>query len=157
LRVTGYLQSRTLEESDASAPILEEDALEKHVTSRGERIAVVDDEEPMIAVTSALLQRLGYSTSVYPSAARFIKAFGAAPEKFDLVVSDVVMPDMSGIQLVRSLRQAGHEVPVLLMTGFKVQSRLEPGGPTGRVSFLRKPFTTTHLAQSIRRLLTTKG
>ena len=107
----------------------------------------------MIAVTSALLERLGYATTSYSSAARFLKAFDAAPERVDLVIVDVVMPGMSGVQLVSALREAGYEIPILLMTGFSVQAYLKAGGTGGRISFVRKPFTTTHLAQSVRRLL----
>jgi DNA-binding response OmpR family regulator len=63
------------------------------------------------------------------------------------------MPGMSGIQLVRTLRESGHDVPILLMTGFNVQDRLQITGGFGRISFVRKPFTGEQLAQSVRRLL----
>jgi CheY-like chemotaxis protein len=66
------------------------------------------------------------------------------------------MPEMTGLQLVRVLREAGHRVPMLLMTGFDVQDRLEMGDSSGRISFLRKPFTPVHLEQSVRRLLTAR-
>src|SRR5688572_13937132 len=120
---------------------------------RGERVAIVDDEEAMTTVTSILLKRLGYETVSFHSAAQFKEAFEAAPERIDLIVADVVMPGISGVQLVRSLRESGHQIPILLMTGYTVQKHLQPGGNDGRISFVRKPFTTTHLAQSVRRLL----
>ena len=109
----------------------------------------------MTSVTTILLERLGYSTVSYPSATQFVHAFDAAPGRIDLVLTDVVMPGMNGIQLVKTLRESGHDVPILIMTGFSVQSRLELGGTLGRISFLRKPFTVAHLAQSIRRMLST--
>jgi two-component system, cell cycle sensor histidine kinase and response regulator CckA len=122
-------------------------------SARGERVAIVDDEEAMTTVTSILLKRLGYETVSFHSAAQFKEAFDAAPERIDLVVADVVMPGISGVQLVRALRDSGHQIPILLMTGYTVQKHLQPGGSEGRISFVRKPFTTTHLAQSVRRLL----
>ena len=144
----GLLQSRRVE-----LPTDRDDgALRPYMTTRGERVAVVDDEEVMTSIASVVLQRLGYTTTSYSSAGRFVKAFAAAPERFDLIVTDVVMPGISGVQLVRNLRSEGHTVPILLMTGFSVQTRLEPG-MAGRISFVRKPFTPVQLAQSVRRLL----
>ena len=119
----------------------------------GERVAIIDDEAAMTSVTSSLLKRLGYSTVCYNSASHFKQAFDADPRGIDVVVTDVVMPGFSGVQLVRELRAAGHELPVLLMTGYPVERHLEPGGSSGRISFVRKPFSVAHLAQSVRRLL----
>lgn len=132
-------------------------AVSRHLTSRGEHVAIVDDEDAMTSVTSELLENLGYTTTCYTSAAQFKKVFEVAPERVDLAIVDIVMPGMSGIQLVNTLREQGHAVPILLMTGFSVQSRLEPGGVPGRIAFVRKPFTATHLAQSVRRLLSARA
>jgi FixJ family two-component response regulator len=152
-RVLGYLTCPKVETQDSVVTPGPRDVLEWHMAARGERIAIIDDEEVMTSVTTILLQRLGYSTVSYTSATRFIDAFEAAPERINLVLTDVVMPGMTGVQLVKTLRESGHDVPILLMTGFNVQSRLELGGTLGRISFLRKPFTVAHLAQSIRRML----
>ena len=100
----GYFQTRSAKRRDSSAVATTEDTLHPHRTVRGERVAIIDDEEVMTSVTSAVLQRLGYSTVSYSSAARFVKAFNADPEHVDLVVTDVVMPGISGVQLVRLLR-----------------------------------------------------
>lgn len=151
--VLGYLHRQGVEAFGSSTTAKTGSEIRNHMTARGERVAIIDDEEAMTSVTAALLQRLGYSTVTYTSAARFVADFDADPERIKLVLSDVVMPGMTGVQLVRRLRESGHDVPILLMTGFSVQSRLEPGGSSGRVSFVRKPFTTTHLAQSVRRML----
>ncbi|MGH7958342.1 MAG: response regulator [Opitutaceae bacterium] len=118
-----------------------------------ERVAIVDDEEAMVTVTSAVLERWGYPTIQFTSAAHFLEAFAAAPERINLVVADVVMPGMSGLQLVRTLRDSGHDVPILLMTGFNVQDHLQTGGSSGRISLVRKPFTSGQLGQSVRRML----
>ncbi len=148
--VLGFLQK-----SRRDSPIPGDgDALRPYMTACGERVAIVDDEDVMITVANAVLQRLGYTTVTFTSAGKFMKAFAAAPGKFDLIVTDVVMPGISGVQLVRTLRDQGHDVPILLMTGFSVQTRLEPVANAGRTSFVRKPFTPVHLAQSVRRLLT---
>jgi two-component system, cell cycle sensor histidine kinase and response regulator CckA len=149
----GYLRSKTTHLRDPAGASKRRALLDSLAMARGERVAIVDDEEAMTAVTSTLLKRLGYSTTSYNSASRFMEAFSAAPDRIDLVVADVVMPGMSGVHLVHALRDSGHDIPILLMTGYTVQPRLQPGGSAGRISFVRKPFTTAHLAQSVRRLL----
>jgi DNA-binding NtrC family response regulator len=149
-----YLHARVSELRNSASAVIERGALRRRgAITQEERIAIVDDEEVMTSVTAALLQRLGYRTVSFNSPARFMKTFEAAPSRIDLVVTDVVMPDITGIQIVRMLREAGYDVPILLMTGFGVQPRLQPGCAMGRISFVRKPFSADHLAQSVRRML----
>jgi DNA-binding NtrC family response regulator len=145
--VLDYLHSRLIKTAGAVATVFDP-------PTRGEHIAIVDDEEPIITITSALLQRWGHETAAYSSANGFLKAFSAAPDKFKLLLADVVMPGMSGIQLVRTLRESGCELPVLLMTGFNVQDRAQLAPRSGRIAFVRKPFTALQLEQSVRRMLT---
>jgi FixJ family two-component response regulator len=140
--------------TESSSAVIGDEAPQVHHSARGERIAIVDDEQAMATVTATVLDRAGYSTVAYTSPARFLKAFDANPERIDLLVADVVMPGITGIQLVRKLRETGYDLPILLMTGFGVQSRLQMGGSLGRISFVRKPFTMAQLTQSVRRLLT---
>ena len=123
------------------------------ISGRGERVAIIDDEEVMVSVAKSVLKKLGYSTTAYTSASGFLDAYTARPERINLVISDVVMPGMTGVQLAKHLRDIGHDVPILLMTGFHVQPRLALGTGAGRISFVRKPFTCVHLGQAVRRLL----
>jgi FixJ family two-component response regulator len=155
-RVPGYLHHQIIEAAEFVLSALDQGPLARQKASRVERIAVIDDEEAMTEMTATFLERWGYLSVEYPSADRFLRSFSAAPERFSLVIADVVMPEMTGLQLVRVLREAGHRVPMLLMTGFDVQDRLEMGDSSGRISFLRKPFTSVHLEQSVRRLLTAR-
>jgi DNA-binding NtrC family response regulator len=155
--VLSYLHSKTFGRGASAASSRGRGVVQGQPAARGERVAIVDDEEAITNVTSAFLERLGYSTVSYTCASRFKEAFDAAPTRIDLIVADVVMPGMSGVQLVKSLRESGHDVPVLLMTGYTgLKERLQPGGSEGRVSFVRKPFNSAHLAQSVRRLLSNR-
>ena len=122
-------------------------------SARGESVAVIDDEEIMITVTRTVLEKLGYSPVTFSSAGSFLKAFRADPVRFDVIVTDLVMPGMTGAQLAKTLRDTGHEIPILLMTGFGVQPRPHWGIGSGRTAFVRKPFTPVQLAQAVRRLL----
>jgi CheY-like chemotaxis protein len=126
-----------------------------HLRSRGERIVIIDDEDPVILVTEKALERLGYVTTTYNSTERFLKSLSDRAGGVDLVVTDLIMPGMSGLELTRKLRAAGHDFPVLLMTGFSKHLRPKAVEGLGRVSLLRKPFSCAHLAQSVRRALTT--
>ena len=123
------------------------------VGGRGERIAIIDDEEVMISVAKSVLKKLGYTTSTYDSASEFLSAYVERPDHVDLVLTDVVMPGMTGLQLAKQLRDTGHVVPILLMTGFSVRPKLEAGTSPGRISCVRKPVSPVHLGQAVRRLL----
>ena len=131
----------------------EADPFGPSIAARGERVAIIDDEEVMVSVAKSVLKKLGYTTTAYNSAAGFLNAYTARPERINLVISDVVMPGMTGMQLVRHLREQGHDVPILLMTGFDLQPRLAQVPGPGRISIVRKPFTCVHLGQAVRRLL----
>jgi DNA-binding NtrC family response regulator len=144
--VLDYLHSQLVQTAASVATAFD-------TTTRGERIAIVDDEEPITTITSALLQRFGHSTASYSSANGFLRTFSAAPEQFKLVLADIVMPGVSGIQLVHTLRDSGYDIPILLMTGFNVQDRAQLAPRSGRIAFVRKPFTAQQLDQSVRRML----
>jgi FixJ family two-component response regulator len=125
-----------------------------HLQGRGEFVAIVDDEEAVLLVTEQALKRFGYATKIFNSTARFLKSFPAAGSGVDLLITDLTMPGISGLELTRKLRASGQELPVLLMTGFSKHLRPKSVEGLGKVSLLRKPFTTVHLAQSVRRALT---
>jgi PAS domain S-box-containing protein len=121
--------------------------------ARGETVAVIDDEEAMVSVTERVLQGFGYSTLSFRSAEKFHATFLTAPAGIHLLVTDQTMPGMTGLELARRLREAGHHLPVLLMTGFSKQLRPEHVEQLGHAALLRKPFNRTALARTVRDLL----
>jgi len=119
----------------------------------GERVLFVDDEPSLTDVTRRMLERLGYNVVAHGSSTEALAAFRADPSAFDLVISDLTMPGMTGAQLALEMRRVRANVPVILSTGYL--DRLDPD--TARALHARelliKPYTTEDLATAVRRAL----
>jgi len=82
-----------------------------------ERIMVVDDETPIVKMLTRHLKSLGYTVSAYTQSRAAGEAFQAAPDQYDLVVTDMTMPELTGDQLAGQIK-AVRDIPVILCTGF---------------------------------------
>ncbi|NUM54500.1 MAG: PAS domain S-box protein [Candidatus Hydrogenedentes bacterium] len=99
----------------------EEDASHRHTEAprgNGERVLVVDDEEPVALMTAGMLEKLGYTVTVRTSAVEAIATFRADPGQFDLVITDQTMPQMTGRSLIAELRRIRPDIVVLMATGY---------------------------------------
>ncbi|MCR9276639.1 MAG: ATP-binding protein [Pseudomonadaceae bacterium] len=83
-----------------------------------ETVLLVDDDEPVLAVTSELLRREGYTVVPFSTPSLALDTLLAAPDKFDLVLTDNAMPLMSGLELAANIREASLEIPIVVITGF---------------------------------------
>ena len=131
-----------------------QEPVEKQVDGRGtETVLLVEDEDAVRSLAEVVLARNGYQVIAARTAADAIAIASTAGRKFDMLVTDVMMPNMSGPQLVRRLRELRPGLSVLFMSGYTAnsivdQGLLEPGAP-----FLSKPFTPTSLALAVRSVL----
>jgi len=119
----------------------------------GGQILVVDDEDSVRAVASALLRRRGFRTQEASDGAKALDIFRVEPNAFDLVLLDLTMPNMNGEETLRALRQVNPSVNVLLMSGYNEQdvTRLFAGRELS--GFLQKPFRAEELYASVARSL----
>ncbi len=85
----------------------------------GQHILYLDDEEALVLLARRLLERLGYKVSGYSSAAEALATFEAAPDQFDLVLSDLSMPGINGLDVARRVLEIRPEIPVLLASGLR--------------------------------------
>ncbi|MBL8521886.1 MAG: MASE1 domain-containing protein [Betaproteobacteria bacterium] len=114
-----------------------------------ERILILDDEPALLALAEEILVELGYQVAGYASSEAALEALLAAPERFDAVLSDEVMPGLTGTQLAARLREAGLDLPVVIVTGY--------GGPgfelraqqAGVTRVVRKPYEARMLAEAL--------
>jgi PAS domain S-box-containing protein len=120
---------------------------------RGERILIVDDEEALVAVTTEALKRLGYEPEPCADGVRALAAFEAAPERFDAVVTDEVMPGLSGTELAAALRRLRPGLPILLVSGYIGPKISERAADAGVDEILRKPLQSRELAAALARAL----
>jgi len=119
----------------------------------GERVLVVEDEPALRALAKAVLERYGYRVEVVGSgeeALRLVEEGGFRP---DLVVTDVVLPGMSGARLADQLKERMPGVRLLFMSGYTDDSVVRHGILEGHVPFLQKPFSVRDLLEKVRDVL----
>ena len=116
------------------------------------RILVVDDEPVVRELTVEILKRSGYKPHGVSSAKHALELLDNEP--FDLVVSDVVMPEMTGVEFLYALRARLPDLPVLLMTGgSKEPERATNAVALGACSLLYKPFSHAELTAAVEEAL----
>ena len=121
-----------------------------------ERILFVDDEKPLIDLGRTLLERLGYRVETRASSIDAIEAFRADPGKYDLVISDMTMPKMSGDELARAIKAIRSDIPIILCSGFSDRIDARAKEAIGVSAFLMKPVTYGDLAKTVRMALDDK-
>jgi PAS domain S-box-containing protein len=121
-----------------------------------ERILFVDDEQMMIDLNKERLRSLGYKVAVFVSSKKALDVFRKRSDRFDLVITDYTMPDLTGIELAEELFKIRPEIPVILYSGAKDLSLPGRAKKAGIREFLEKPLTKMELAQAIRRALDAK-
>ncbi len=114
-------------------------------------VLVVDDEEAVRSSMCLLLKDLGFKALSAASGEEAVKLFRRSPSRFGLVILDMVMPDMDGVECLRRLKEISPDVKVLLMSGFSVEESLEEARRQGAVGFLQKPFSAAELMAEIQR------
>lgn len=118
-----------------------------------ERILFVDDEAPIVKIASRMLEQLGYSVTTRTSSVDALELFKSNPSAFDLVISDVTMPQMTGDQLAKKLIEIRPDIPVILCTGYSKKVSEEKGSEIGIQAFARKPIVKEDLAKTVRDVL----
>ena len=118
-----------------------------------EKILLVEDEDQIRRVASAVLSRAGYRVVEARRPAEALELFAREAETFDLLLTDVVMPEMSGRQLAERLTAARAGIRVLFMSGYTNDAILHHGVLAPGVSFIQKPLTPDTLIRKVREVL----
>ena len=118
-----------------------------------ERILFVDDEAPIAKMGGQILERLGYSVTTRTSSIEALELFRAKPEAFDLVITDMTMPNMTGDALAVELMKIRPDIPVILSTGYSKRMSYETASEIGIKAFAYKPMVKADLAKTVRQVL----
>jgi PAS domain S-box-containing protein len=118
-----------------------------------ERILFVDDELMLAELGQELLESLGYTVTVTLNGLEALKLFRSAPQEFDLVITDMTMPGLTGKELARELMAVRPDIPIILCTGFSEQINEKQAKETGIRGYVMKPYATNSLNKTIRKLL----
>jgi PAS domain S-box-containing protein len=119
----------------------------------GERVLLVDDEAPLLAVTAEVLSRLGYDAVSFDDSHSALAAFEAAPGRFDVVVTDEVMPGLTGTGLARALRRRRPDLPIVLVSGYSGPILTQDAMAAGVSELLTKPLQSRDIATTLARVL----
>ncbi len=118
-----------------------------------ERILLVDDEQPLVEIGKQMLERLGYTVAARTSSVEALELFKAQPNRFDLVITDIVMPNMTGETLAQKLMDIRADIPVIFCTGYSEKFTRQHASEMGVRSFLMKPLLMQDLANTVRQAL----
>jgi PAS domain S-box-containing protein len=134
----------------------------------GQRVLVVDDEEPLVRLATRTLEELGYAPLGFTSSSAALAALRADPQRFDALIADERMPGMSGSALIREVRDIRSSMPVVLVSGYlgPTADKVDESGrfhtlglsqkiaaALGADEVLQKPLSTRDLARSLARVL----
>lgn len=118
-----------------------------------ERILLVDDEPDLVHLGVEMLGSLGYTVISTENSLTALDLFETNPESFDIVISDLVMPDLNGIQLAKALKKIRPDIPVILCSGFGMQIEHEKARENDIDIILKKPLLKRDIDLAIRNLL----
>ena len=120
----------------------------------GETIMVVDDDQVFRESTCEVLKRMGYNTIEARSGKVAIELFSQQHDKIQLILMDILMPGMTGIQSSRRIRQIESDIPIIFLTGYDRTQPLEPEVYEKNSDLINKPFRITALSHAIQKVIT---
>jgi len=114
------------------------------------RILFIDDEKMLVSLGKQILERLGHNVTVFSDPVEALEIFRNSPEQYDLVISDMTMPKMTGDKFSIKLLQIRKNIPIILMTGFSDLIDEKEAGAIGIKTFLLKPFSMKSVSKAIK-------
>jgi two-component system cell cycle sensor histidine kinase/response regulator CckA len=130
-------QAQAVSESENSGPIT---------------ILLVDDEPFIQEIGREILESMGHQVLVAGSGTEAVKKLGENPLAVDLVILDMIMPGMSGGEMLEHLKAIDPDVRVLLSSGYSINGQVQDILDKGCVGFIQKPFTINHLRDKLRKI-----
>jgi PAS domain S-box-containing protein len=132
---------------------------EDHVAvpiSRGEKILFIDDEKAIVDMARTALTKLGYQVTALADSLDAVELFQSDPDQFDLVITDMTMPHMTGDTVASELLRIRPDIPIILCTGFSEQMTEEKAMAIGVRKYVIKPLIIPQLAETMRKVLDTR-
>jgi two-component system, cell cycle sensor histidine kinase and response regulator CckA len=118
-----------------------------------ERLLLVEDDRSVRELAERIFKNRGYKVTVTGEGKEALRAFAAAPYDIDLIVTDLIMPGMSGRELVQAIHQIRPDLKALYISGYTEDEIIRRGLHDPSVAFLQKPFTADELGDRVRSLL----
>ena len=123
------------------------------IPTGSERILFVDDEEALVEMGEDILAELGYEVTSRMSSREALALLKADPSRFDLVITDQTMPEMTGVDLAKEILALRPDMPIIMCTGFSYVVDEDKAKAAGIRAFAMKPLTKREIARTIRKVL----
>ncbi len=120
-----------------------------HISKGGGSILFVDDEPMLVDLGKMMLEKIGYQAVALESPREAYNLFKEQPDKFDMVVTDLTMPDIQGTALAKMIKELRPDIPVILVTGFSDISSSDHPSPSSIDAVLSKPLSMNALAMIV--------
>jgi CheY-like chemotaxis protein len=120
-------------------------------------LLIVDDEADLVELEKEMVERLGYSAVTVGESTAALALFKEDPDKYDLVLTDQTMPDITGIELARELVSLRPDIPVVLITGYHDGVDAESAREAGVKVIIGRPMALAEIGLAIKQLLTGDG
>ena len=142
-------------------PMVEKEAVTEFISegklfTGNENILFVDDEESLADLGRLSLEKMGYRVTATTRPAEALELFCANPDQFDLVITDMTMPQMTGDRLTKKILKIRPDMPIIICTGFHEKMTEKKSTEIGAHAFLIKPVSTSNLSQRVREVLDKK-
>ncbi len=121
-----------------------------------ERIMLVDDEMNIVTFTKDALEKFGYHVTPFTNAVQAFQDFERHPDRYDIVITDMTMPYMTGTELAKKLIEIRSDVPIILCTGYSELVHREKAYAMGITEYLEKPVIMENMIRTVRRVLSSK-
>jgi len=139
---------------DTEKQEIEPDSQQKEEIPGGtESILLVDDEAELTEAAKKILEKLGYHVIGKSSSIEALSLFKKAPLQFDIIISDLTMPHMTGLQLAREIKRIRIDIPIIILSGYNLDMTVEQINAFGVKDFISKPINRNKLASVVRRVL----
>ncbi len=135
----------------AEEQLLPESKVAEALPTGNERILFIDDEKALADMGGKMLESLGYLVTAKTDSIEALETFRSKPEEYDLVITDMTMPGLTGRELAKELMAIRPDVPIILCTGFSSQINETLAVEAGLRELVMKPYNIATMAQVIRR------
>lgn len=138
---------------DSNIEPLESPIVDDSQPTGTERILLVDDDELVAALGEKILAEVGYHVTTLTQSQEALTVFAGNAENFDLIITDQTMPNLTGEELIRAIKQIRPDIPTIICTGYSSKVDEEDAKTLGANAFLMKPLDLTVLVQTVRQVL----
>ena len=133
--------------------VIETERLSEEIVMGRETVLLVDDEEMVIQVGKQMLEKLGYKVLIAKSGKKAIDVYNKKKNKIDMVILDLIMPDMGGGETYSKLKEINPDIKVLLSSGYSIDGSPKEIMDQGCNGFVQKPFNMNDLSKNLKEIL----